>query len=287
MTKPPLGKYPVEIFGHLITNHSEEAQKAIVAQYCPFLQRECKKPRKSEAHIKVGICTVGYKGEWLKQYEPVIICPYRFYLPEIFDIVTKKYFGELIDEYEIVLVPEVSMGVGGSVDFVAVKIRKYGELKTMEDFVCIEFQAGGTTGTPWEAVLELKEHKKLLKNSYKFGINWANEFAKTMMQQVYKKGHIIESWGKRIIFVLQDVGLNYLENAYDTSGLRPTSEEDSILFYTFKMVWDDDLNSWNLEFDRELSTNTEGVRRILSGAEIKDYPTIEQFKENIRRKMSQ
>lgn len=287
MTEPSLGKHLAEYFGYSFTDLSDEAQNARNTQYCPFIEKECKKPRKSEPHIKVGVCTVGYKGKWLERHEPVIICPYRFYQEEVFTTVVEKYFGDLSNDYEIVWVPEVSMDSGGSIDFVAVKLRKYGDLKTIEDFVCVEFQAGGTTGTPWAGVLEFKEHKKLLKKSYKFGINWANEFAKTMMQQVYKKGHIIESWRKKIIFVFQDVGLKYLEGSYDTSGLRQTSEEDSILFYTFKLVWNDDINGWKLEFDKEVSTNTEGVRCILSGAESEKYPTIERFKENIRRKMNQ
>lgn len=178
------------------------------------------------------------------------------------------------------------MGVGGSVDFVLVKLRKNGDSQTIEDFVCIEFQAAGTTGTPWGAILEFKKHKRFLRESYKFGINWANEFAKTMMQQVYKKGNMIELWGKRIIFVFQDVGLNYLKSSYDVRGLRDTSEKDSIRFYTFNMVWDDKRCRWKLEFDKEMSTNTKGVSRILAGAESASYPTIEKFKENIKRKMS-
>ena len=36
---------------------------------------------------------------------------------------------------------------------------------------------------------------------------------KTMMQQVYKKGQVIETWNKKIVFVIQDVALEYLENA--------------------------------------------------------------------------
>ncbi len=51
------------------------------------------------------------------------------------------------------------------------------------------------------------------KNAYTYGLNWANEFMKTMMQQVYKKGQVIETWNKKIVFVIQDVALEYLENA--------------------------------------------------------------------------
>jgi hypothetical protein len=96
----------------------------------------------------------------------------------------------------------------------------------------VEFQAAGTTGTPWEAVLDFQKSRKFSKQTYNYGINWANEFAKTMMQQVYKKGMVVESWNKRIVFVMQDVGMEYLKaGSYNITGLHePATAKDSIQF---------------------------------------------------------
>jgi len=204
-----------------------------------------------------------------------------------FKAIENDYFGNISKEYDIVWVPEISLGVGGSVDYVAVKMKKFGALASFEDFVCVEFQAAGTTGTPWEAVQEYKKNGKFSKDSYDYGINWANEFAKTMMQQVYKKGQIIEYWKEKIIFVTQDVALDYLRTSYNTSGLREKKMDDPIYFYTFRMEWNEKSGSWLLRLHEKLSTNTEGIRKILAGADSQDFPTKAQFIENIKRKLNQ
>lgn len=284
MPEPIIKKYPLEIFGYPYTDRSEAAQQARAEQYCPFLKGECKKPRKSEPHVKVGICTVGYKGDFSDRFLPVIICPHRLDTPTIFEVIKTDYFGVLADDEKVAWAPEVSLGEAGSVDYVAVKMKKDENIDATNDFVCVELQAAGTTGTPWQAILEYRQTGQFQSNTYNYGINWANEFLKTMMQQVYKKGAIIESWGKRIIFVIQDVGLAYLQRACDTSGLRDAAREDPIHFYTFKMNWVDETNSWTLNLDKKVSTDTEGIRRILAGADKNTYPTIDKFMKSVTRK---
>jgi hypothetical protein len=283
--EPKIKKFPTEYFGYPYAVKNKKVQKERKNQYCHFLGRTCNKPRKSEPHVKIGVCSVGYKGEHMKEHAPIIICPHRFYLDSVFQKIIEEHFSKVSNDFVIQWVPEVSIGVGGSIDFVAAKRKKVGSIYgDIEEFVCVEFQAGGTTGTPWEAVKDFKRKGRFLRDSYEFGINWANEFAKTMMQQVYKKGKIIESWDKKIIFVLQDVGINYLKHAYDTSGLNKASKKDPIYFFTFKTEWDSNLNEWSLKFDKKYSTNTEGIKKILGGAPKDDYLTVAEFVENIRKK---
>ncbi|MCU0447901.1 MAG: hypothetical protein MUE85_23625 [Microscillaceae bacterium] len=241
MREPKIAKIPTEIFGHPYNDHSNEAIEDLNKQYCPFLKSECKKPRKSEPHIKIGACSVGYKGDFLPSSVPVIICPHRFETDYIFQTLQELYFSESND---IKWAREVSIGVGGSVDFVAVKLVN-GEII---DFLPIEWQAAGTTGTPWDAILEFKQNRTFSKEAYPFGINWANEFVKTMMQQVYKKGKIIESWQRKIVFVIQDVGLAYLRSACDTSGLKARNQTDPIDFCTFRLIWSKKTEKWIFEF---------------------------------------
>ena len=49
--EPKIGKFPIEVFGRVYTDVSDEAIKERKQQYCPYLGRECTKPRKSE-HIE-------------------------------------------------------------------------------------------------------------------------------------------------------------------------------------------------------------------------------------------
>ncbi len=276
MNEPVIKKYPTEIFCHAFTDTSNKAKKALEQQYCSFIKGTCVKPRKSEPHIKVGVCSLGYRGSFTKDFLPVIICPHRFREDIVFESIRKKYLSHWTN---IHWVSEVTIGVGGNVDYVAVNLDQKGEI---QDFLCVEFQAGGTTGSPWQAVLDLKEHGKFLSDSYNYGINWANEFMKTMMQQVYKKGKIIEVWEHKIIFVVQDIAIEYLKKYVDTSLLRPARDEDPIHLCTYKMVWQD--KKWVLDFDEIVSTDLDGINRILGGADREHYPTVEDFKRNILRK---
>jgi len=280
MDEPIIQKFPTEVFGVPYTDRSERALNAIKNQFCRFLNSECKKPRKSEPHIKVGTCSLGYKG-LSNNHLPVIICPHRFLEKVVFDTVEtiflKSCFGNII------WVPEVSMGSGGSIDYVALCNKKTGY--GYSEFLCVEFQAAGTTGTPWKAILELKEHGKYLSSNYNYGINWANEFMKTMMQQVLKKGSIIEYWEKKIVFIVQSVAIEYLRKAVDVSDLREATSPnngDSIFFLTFDTVWEKD--NWQLKFHEMLSTNVVGVMKIIGGANKDQYLSICDFEKNIIKK---
>lgn len=281
MQEPKITNHPTEIFGYPFVDLSSEAHDARQEQFCPFLDGECKKPRKSQPKIKIGVCSVGYKGKFLKKTSPIIICPHRLEEKIVYDTIEKLYFENRALKNKIQWVSEVSCGVAGSIDFVATKVGDEG----IEDFICVEFQAAGTTGTPWEAVLDFQKTDGFIRKNYEYGINWANEFVKTMMQQVYKKGMVMESWGKKIVFVLQDVGLDYIISATDASDLHEVTDDDSIHFCTFKMIWNEDSSTWRLVFDKRMGTNTEGIRKILGGSTKDKFPTVDEFKENISSRL--
>ncbi len=274
-TEPPIGKFPTEVFGQVYSNISEDGHKTIENQHCPYICTECKKPRKSEPTIKVGVCSLGYKGGFINKHIPVIVCPHRLSTSEVFHTLNKEFF---LNWKNVNYTKEVGMGVGGNVDFVA--YEKNGIKIT--DFSCIEFQAAGTTGTPWPAIQDLKIHKKYRKKSYNYGINWANEFVKTMMQQVYKKGKIATLWKKNIIFIVQDVAIDYIRSSCDSSGLRDYDPNSYIHFCTFSMHWEN--NCWKLIFKEKISSDIQGINKILSGAHEDDYISIDAFIDNINKK---
>jgi len=276
MNEPVINKFPTEVFGYPYIGQPEELQSAIQQQYCKFIKGTCIKPRKSEPHIKVGICSLGYNGGFTDKHLPVIICPQRFKEDVMFETIRKKYLSHWTN---IEWVSEVNIGVGGSVDYVAITKNRKGEIV---DFLCIEIQAGGTTGSPYPAVVDLKNNGKYSKESYNYGINWANEFAKTMMQQAYKKGKIINHWKRKIVFVVQDIAIDYLKTVADTSRLHASNINLPIDFCTFSFKWD--IYQWNLEFSSIYSTDIEGISLMLGGAEVDTYLTEAEFIVNIIKK---
>lgn len=270
-------KRPVEVFGHDCSCADGDALKsAIQQQYCKFIRGTCVKPRKSQPKIKVGICTVGATVNRSDEIEPVIICPQRFKEDILFETIRTKYLSGWSN---VKWVQEVSIGVGGNVDFVAVETDGKEKIK---DFLCVEIQAGGTTGSPYPYVEELREKGHFSGKNHLYGINWANEFSKTMMQQAYKKGKIVAHWKRKIVFVVQDVAMKYLANAVDCSGLVDFKPDFPVDFCSFSLERDASL--WKLKFQNVRSTTMAGINRMLGGTAVDDYPSEEEFKQNILRK---
>ncbi len=272
------GKYPLEVFGHVYTDTTTKAINDRDAQYCPFLDSECKKPRKSEPEIKVGICTLGYRIDNAPTIDPVVICPYRFLEKTIFDSIKQQFFPRWRHSCWI---KEVLLDKFGHIDYVAMKLDN--SKRPTGDFYCIEFQACGTTGSPYPYVKELLENHKYSGRTYTYGLNWANEFMKTMMQQVLKKGSVIDYWGKKIIFVIQDVAMQYIKGETDTSQLRQ-NEADPIHFLTFKMDYNNTTKRLELAPHEWASTNVQGVRQMLAGKQHVEYPSVEAFINNAYNK---
>ena len=104
-----------------------------------------------------------------------------------------------------------------------------------------------------------------------------------MMQQVYKKGQVVSQWNRKIVFVIQDVALQYLESAVDTSALR-ADMNDVVHFMTYSLKWNETANRFEMYHNRWVSTDLEGVNRILAGANANDYLTEAEFLANAIRK---
>lgn len=104
------------------------------------------------------------------------------------------------------------------------------------------------------------------------------------MQQAYKKGKILNHWGRKIVFVLQDIALKYIHSSCDTGGLQQNAIEMPVDFCTFQMIWDTNQNIWGLAFDEIVSADIDGINRMLGGAAVEMYLTEEEFIANIIRK---
>jgi DNA methylase len=120
---------------------SPAAWKAVAAaQHCLFLNRQCRKNRKSEPEITIGTCTMIYG----RQLQPVMICPFRLLersqiFPDCIHLLKLHEPGN-----ELRIVAELAVP-GGSIDYCLVSVH---DGKT-RDFVGIELQTLDTTGTVW------------------------------------------------------------------------------------------------------------------------------------------
>ena len=265
----PTGRIPYEIFG-FSTGEVLNAKEIedIDRQHCPFLNSECTKFRKSDPKVKIGSCALGHKEQ------PVIICPERFKVPVVFKTIEDRYFGGR----EATWVPEVSLGDRGNIDYVAALPNGKRDL---DDFLCVEIQANGTTGTPWPRIEHFRT-RHTMKGAPKatYGFNWANEYTKTLTQQLLKKGRLIEGWKKKIVVVIQDSGIDYIRK--QGQGVRDYHKEDSVHFMPFSMEYQCD--KWVLSIShKEYSANMDGIIQSLTSESI-DPISVDEFQQQILEK---
>lgn len=279
MPHPPKRQLPYEVFGFNTGAAPNDTIRCRVRdQLCPFVQKTCIKFRKSTPEVKIGSCILGVPVDG--SVRPVIICPVRFNSRNVFRPIEREFFP---NAQTVNWVSEVGLGKSGVVDYVAT-VSTGGKIS---DFLCLETQAGGTTGTPWPAVEYYRKHLTLEgAPKPRYGINWANQFAKTMLQQIYKKGTVISSWGsgRKLVVVLQDVGLDYLRK--QGGGISEHCEDHPIQFRPFSLHLDENNDQWILgPSAKKYSADMEGIRLALTSSTIRI--TEEEFLASISDKDKQ
>lgn len=144
----------------------------------------------------MGVCSVQY-GDQI-----VALSPRRFLQDDtVFKDIADHYFNSRSD---LLLFKEVGLSKVGTFDYVMVKHKPLSS--DIEDFVVIEFQAAQTTGTG--ALVEafkdsLKRGRDIEGKSYEFGLNLADIW-KRSFTQILNKGIILEHWGHKIYWVVQE-----------------------------------------------------------------------------------
>jgi len=274
--EPEIGKHPTEFYGYPHFDDSDEAEESREAEYCPYQDKRCTKRRKSDNDITIGTCSVGYRGRGLSEYRPHVICPDRFNDDAVFEPLEPLF----VDEGELFRVPEVTL-MGTSIDFVSGKVDKNGDVI---DFAGVEVQALDTTGSVWEHKTNYENGEDIedVENSY--GMNWAMSITKTMMQQAFKKGQAFSEWDENLIFLIQDVSLDYLRRNANTSQLEGAKPENPVHFYAYSLEYDYETSGYEWSLSEKVSTDLEGVSQMMDSDEDEKIPTKDNFKDSIKKK---
>lgn len=266
--QPEIGKFPVEFYGHVYSNR-RDAVRGMEDDYCPFLGSTCKKRRKSRGE-SIGTCTVGFRGRGQAEYRPHCICPHRFETDRVLSHIEHL----LVDEGEYFATPEVPL-LGASIDYIVGKQSPDGAVL---DFAGVEIQALDTTGSVWDyRESYFDDVQRMADVDQTYGINWAMSLTKTMMQQAYKKGRVFRDWGEKLVFLLQDVSIEYLRDNYDASGLRRARSEDPVHFLTYSLDYDSDIENYQWEFEDHLSADIEGVTGMMVAPDDQQPPSRGEF----------
>src|SRR5581483_9135802 len=139
MSKATPATKVAELYG-LPTFQSADWNAVLSTERCPFLDRKCRKNRKSDPAITIGTCTMTYG----RPPQPIMICPFRLLeRRQIFHDCT--HLLKLHEPgNELRIIAELTVP-GGSIDYCLVSVRE----GKPRDFVGIELQTLDTTGTVW------------------------------------------------------------------------------------------------------------------------------------------
>jgi len=256
MSGPSAQTKVAELYG-LPTSQEADWAAVVAAQRCPFLDRKCRKNRKSEAAVTIGTCTMTYG----RTQQPIMICPFRL-------LEHRKIFHDcvhLLKQHEpgneLRIVAELSVP-GGSIDYCLVSVRD-GKPK---DFVGIELQTLDSTGTVWpERQRFLKHHGVRVRNkdtdsNKSFGMNWKMT-AKTILIQLNHKVMTFEHLGRRLVLVMQERLLEYMRKEFQFDHIRGQRDGDAMQFHAYELVRDE--AGLSLKLKERVSTDADGIARCL------------------------
>lgn len=250
-----------ELFGISTSPSANTAWQTVVKDCeCPFLGRLCVKNRKSSADILIGTCTVAVG----KDRFPVAICPHRLLeRRQIFvDCMHLLTLHEPGNEYH--LLPEVPIP-GGSLDYALLSVGPDGKVK---DFVGIELQTLDTTGTVWperqrflaSAGISVDASDTACQDS--FGMNWKMT-AKTILMQLHHKVETFESVNKKLVLVLQNPLLGYMEKEFSFTHIEKAKLGDAMHFHAYALE-EIDKGKLKLRLKTRHSTDAAGVAKALN-----------------------
>ena len=210
-----MSNYPTEILGFSITDNSLTAQTHRQNRICPFTDNRCCK--------KSGVCSVQYSNQI------IAICPDRFRQNQtVMKQIAQDHFGTLNDILVFAEIPSGNSSLG-TFDYVMAKHKPLSA--QVEDFVIIEFQTVDTTNTGRlnDAVIEFASGLNVQEKNYGFGLNWANVWKRCFIQ-ILNKGRVLEKWGHKAYWVVQEPSYDYFLRAYGLADAMIGDSNNATVF---------------------------------------------------------
>ncbi len=265
-----MAKYPSEIFGYPYSNKTSKAQDARTKHCCPFVNKVCYKQSRLIKY-PFGVCSAHVNGN------EIALCPRRFLDDHtVFTDIAQHHFKTV---HDILVFPEIRLEDAGSFDFVMVKHKPMSP--EIDDFIAIEFQTGQTTGTG-KLVQGLKDYVKgidVSQKTYGFGLNLYDVWKRTFTQ-ILTKGVIMESWGKKIFWVVQEPIYKNFETRYNLQNLGSQPEHSTVFaLYDLKGPGE----TFNLVASRKISASMDQLFGAFRNNP--NIPSITKFHDTLKRKI--
>jgi hypothetical protein len=190
-----------EVFGHLIKDHTEKANRYRSLRLCPF-NNKVPSCTKDKAKDPLGVCSIYHEGQ------PVITCPIRFREDWIITDDAASFFfqkGTTWSSLTEVRLNDSNGKSAGNIDVVLVAYEANGKVY---DFGALEIQAVYISGNVRDPFAYFMKDPKA-----RASMNWSKEpnyprpdylssSRKRLAPQLLFKGGILHGWKKKIAVAL-------------------------------------------------------------------------------------
>ncbi len=264
--------YPAEVFGWPVDSNDAEALDHRSRYWCPFVGEACSKKSRL-IDYPFGVCSAFHSGKL------IALCPKRFLQNNvIFNDIADKHFGA---RENLIVLPEVALpDDSGTCDFVMLKHETM-STKVL-DYAVIELQTADTSGTGQlvQALRDRMEGIDVTKRSYGFGVNFANIWKRTLIQMI-GKGLVMEHWGRKIYWVVQEPIYADLLARYSLGGLEFDTKKNTV-FAVYDLRRQGDVNELY-----QTRRDSSKIDHVLNSIERMPLPDESGFVAAIQRKVRQ
>ena len=223
-----------EVFGHLITDHTEKAVRYRSRRLCPF-NNKVPNCTKDKAKDPLGVCSIYHENH------PVITCPIRFREDWIITDDAASFFFRKGTNWSSLTEVRLNDSNGKSAGNIDVVLVAYDTKGKVYDFGALEIQGvyiSGNVRDPFEYFM--KDPKA------RASMDWSNEpnyprpdylssSRKRLAPQLLFKGGILHGWKKKIAVALNKTFFDTLPNLKRVSR----SKADIVwLIYDLELIKD-------------------------------------------------
>ena len=218
----PIPKQPLaEVFGYLITDMSEKANRFRTHRLCPF-NNKVPNCTKDKAKNPLGVCSI------YKENKPVITCPIRFREDWIIAEDAASFFFPETATWSSLTEVRLSDSKGKTAGNIDVVLVAYDNDGKVYDFGALEIQAvyiSGNVREPFEYYMKDSQSRASMDWSQEPNYprpDFLSSSRKRLVPQLLFKGGILQNWKKKIAVALNKCFFVTLPNLKQV----PKSEAD-------------------------------------------------------------
>ena len=228
-----------------------------------------------------GACSVWHRGRGKKQFSPAIICPIRFTQHQRIFCEARRVLKDWTSESRCLVLQEIGLPLG-RLDYILVNYEP--ETNQILDFCVLEVMALSTTATG-HVIRSMFEALGVAPPLpvYKYGLN-LRQVVSRMIVQMIAKAYAAEQWGKRTVWVMQDILYDYMARTtkLDMTNVTPdgaAESQHSILFFIYELVTQDPEQMFDLRLKAVKGGNRKQVEAMLQPNKIPSLTEVQSTLE--------